>query len=83
MLGIAISLFRPCGLLPDRHGYVRHVHVQKNASMDRSTESDKAKWINVAEMLPQHVEGTNRNEHDQYNACFAPPNGAVVLPSGC
>ncbi|KJZ60071.1 hypothetical protein VD17_29865 [Pseudomonas fluorescens] len=33
----------------------------------------RPKWINVAEMLPQHVEGTNRNEHDQYNACFAPP----------
>jgi hypothetical protein len=43
MLGMAISLLCPCGLLPDRHGYVRHVHVQKNASMDRSTESDKAK----------------------------------------
>ena len=29
--------------------------------------------INVAEMFPHHVEGTDRDEHDQYNACFAPP----------
>lgn len=29
--------------------------------------------INVGEMFPHPVKGTDRNEHDQYNACFAPP----------
>ena len=29
--------------------------------------------INVGEMFRHPVKGTDRNEHDQYNACFGPP----------